>query len=53
MADVLYVYKEPKDWSLLNGDAPSDNLITINGIDYYMGYLDSELKGNKGGNSYI
>ena len=53
MADVLYEVREPKDWSLLNGDAPSDNLITINGIDYYMGYLDSELKGNKGGNSFV
>lgn len=53
MADVWYELKEPKDWSLLNGDAPSDNLITINGIDYYMGYLDAEMKGNKGGNSFV
>lgn len=56
MADVLYGFKEPKDgaiYTLLNSDDPSNNLITIDGVDYYMGYLDAEMKGNKGGNSYV
>lgn len=56
MADVLYVYKETwdsKKYPLLSGVEPSKNLITIDGVDYYMGPLNPEIDGNKGGNSYV
>ena len=57
MADVLYVYTETKDsekyYPLLSSAEPSKNLITIDGVDYYMGPLNSEIEGNKGGNSYV
>ena len=56
MADILYVYRETKDsekYPLLSGVEPSNNLITIEGIDYYMGPLNPGIEGNKGGNSYV
>lgn len=56
MADVFYEYKGQKEgtiFSLLNDADPSENPITIDGVDYYMGYLDAEMEGNKGGNSYV
>jgi serine/threonine protein kinase len=34
-------------------DAPKDNPIVINNKDYFLGYLDSSFKGNKGGNSRV
>lgn len=57
MADVSYDLKAAKKGesytTLLNSADPLDNLITIDGVDYYMGYLDENIEGNKGGNSYI
>lgn len=56
MADIAYKYNEQMDsdgYPLLNGSDPRNNLITINHIDYYMGPLNTNTIGNKGGNSYI
>lgn len=56
MGDTLYAYTETKDsekYPLLSSAEPSKNLITIDGIDYYMGPLNPEIEGNKGGNSYV
>lgn len=56
MADVLYEFKGAKDgtvFTLLNDADPSANSINIDGVDYYMGYLDANMEGNKGGNSYV
>lgn len=56
MADILYEFKGAKDgaiFSLLNDADPSANTINIDGVDYYMGYLDANMEGNKGGNSYV
>ncbi len=56
MADVLYVYKVTQDsekYPLLSSVEPSKNLITIDGVDYYMGPINPEIDGNKGGNSYV
>ena len=42
MADILYFYTETEDskkYPLLTGVEPSNNLINIDGVDYYMGPL--------------
>lgn len=56
MADILYFYTETEDskkYPLLTGVEPSNNLINIDGVDYYMGPLNPAIEGNKGGNSYV
>lgn len=56
MADILYDYTESKEsesYPLLNSADPFDNLISIDGVDYYMGPLNPDIIGNKGGNSYV
>lgn len=56
MADILYDYTESKEsdsYPLLNSADPLDNLISIDGVDYYMGPLNPDIIGNKGGNSYV
>jgi len=55
MADVSFDFI-PKDgviYTLLKDGGPSENPITIDGVDYYMGYLDAGIEGNKGGNSFV
>lgn len=54
--DVLYDYKGNRDgilFTLLNKKDPSANPVTIDGVDYFMGYLRNDIDGNKGGNSYV
>lgn len=55
MADIQYICNEKKDsdYPLLNSPDPRENPITIDSIDYYMGPLNRDYNGNKGGNSFV
>lgn len=46
-----FKYSFKNNWDI--NDIPTDNLVSINNRDYFLGYLDPERKTHKGGHSRI